>query len=155
MRNLFEIFRRKVKVRRISNVEKLKYERSKSMSDILRPIHILSIVFGSRFSKFSCDRCKPIFAFLYSMSLCFLYFLSRFYWKDDRIIDVHETIFHITTILHVLVIFVILMMGLYRSEVSPRTVLDPLILKIFIIELINDTFIDYRNERYTGIEIVC
>lgn len=141
MRNLFERFKSKEKVRRISNVDKIKYDRSKSMSDVLRPIYILSIIFGLRLLRFSCGRCKPIFGFLYSMSLCFLYFFSRFYWREDRIIDIRETIFHVTTIVHVVVIFVILIMGLYRCEVSPRIVLDVLILKICIIELIIRRFI--------------
>lgn len=131
MRSLFERFREKESVRRMSKVDKIKYERSKNMNDILRPVYILSIIFGLRVLRFPRGRLRLIFSSIYSISLCCLYLSSRFYWKDNRIIDLHGTIFHITTIIHHIVIIVILIMGLYRTEVSLRTVYDIFILSIF------------------------
>lgn len=124
MGNLFERFRKKENVRRISNVEKLNYERSKNMSDILRPIDILSTIFGLRFLGFSRGRFRPIFSFLYSMTLFCLYVVGRFYLNNNRIIGLHKTIFHMTTIIHHMLIIVILIIGLYRSNVSPKIVFD-------------------------------
>ncbi|XP_047344242.1 putative gustatory receptor 28b [Vespa velutina] len=110
------LFRKKENVQRISKVDKTRYERSKSMNDVLRPIDILSIIFGLRFLRFSRGHSRSILNFFYSMLLCCLYFTSRFYWSDNRLIDVHETIFHITSTVHFIVIVTILIIGLYRRE---------------------------------------
>lgn len=127
MRSLFERFRKKESVRRICKVDKIKYERSKSMSDVLRPVYILSIIFGLRFFGFPSDFSRRVCSFLYSMSLYCLYIAGRFYWKHNRVIDLHETIFYMTTIIHHIVIIVILLMGLYRSKVSLKILYDILI----------------------------
>lgn len=124
MSNILVRLKKKENLRRISNVEKLKYERSKNISDILRPIEILSTIFGLRFFGFSRGRCRTIFSYIYSMTLFCLYIAGRFYWNNNRIIGLHKTIFHMTTIIHHMVIIAILIIGLYRSNVSPRIVLD-------------------------------
>ncbi|XP_047344243.1 putative gustatory receptor 28b [Vespa velutina] len=116
MKNLFERFRKKENVRRISKVDKTRYKRSKSMNDVLRPIDILSIIFGLRVFGFRRDCSRRICSFLYSMSLCCLYIAGRFYWNNNKINDFHITIFHMTTIIHHMVIIIILIIGLYQSE---------------------------------------
>ncbi|XP_035723118.1 uncharacterized protein LOC118442063 [Vespa mandarinia] len=94
------------------------------MNDVLRPIDILSIIFGLRFLRFSRGRTRPILNFFYSMLLCCLYFISRFYCSDNRIIDVHETIFHITSTVHFIVIIAILIIGLCRREIVGQILKD-------------------------------
>ncbi|XP_035723130.1 uncharacterized protein LOC118442069 [Vespa mandarinia] len=88
------------------------------MSDVLRPIDILSIIFGLHVFGFRRDCSRRICSFLYSMSLCCLYIAGRFYWNHNKINGIHTTIFHMTTIIHHMVIIIILIMGLYQSETS-------------------------------------
>lgn len=147
MRNLIQRFRKK-DVRKIFKTNKIS---SKSMKDVLRPIYILSNIFGLR--VFECQgHSKPIISFLYTTVLCCLHYVGTFYrgqWNHDtRMYKLDGSITFIIAIIYHIVIFIILIMGLYRSEVSPRTVryivYNILILMIFFIKLFND-FLETNN----------
>lgn len=129
MGNLIEIFRRK-DVREISRIDRIS---SKTIGDVLRPIHFLKNIFGFRVFEFR-GHSRPILSLIYSMTLCCLHYVGTFYRDKLRINTIiHKLdifIFHIVTTIYHIVIFVILIMGLYRSEVSLRIVYDVLIFTI-------------------------
>lgn len=133
MRNLIETIRKKDKVRSISKINKIP---SKSIIDVLRPINILNNIFGLRVFEFPRGYSRPVLSFVYSMSLCWLYIVGWFYcqrykknvkrYKLDRIIS------YIPIIINHMMTFVILIVGLYQSEVSLGTLYDILILTILL-----------------------
>lgn len=123
MGNLIVRLRRK-DVREISKIEKIS---SKSIGDVLRPIYFLRNIFGFRVFGFR-GRSRPVLSLIYSMTLCCLHYVGTFH-RDKLRIDtvIHKLdifIFHIVATIYHIVIFLILIMGLYRSEVSIRIVYD-------------------------------
>ncbi|XP_047344317.1 putative gustatory receptor 28b [Vespa velutina] len=117
MRNLIERIIKKIKIRSIFKIYKAP---SRSMDDVLRPIYILSNIFGLRVFEFSQDHSRPILSFIYSTSLYCLYSASWFYYKrwnmNIKIFELDRTISYYPIISNQMVILVILLMGLYHSK---------------------------------------
>lgn len=131
MRNLIEKLKERTKFRSISKIHKIP---SKSMNEVLRPIYILSNIFGLRVFVFPRSHLRPIFSFIYSTSLLCLYTAGCFYyngWKNDiKIYKLDGIISHVVIVINFMVIFVICMMGLYQSKVSSKILYDIFILRI-------------------------
>lgn len=135
MRNLIERLRKKEKDRSIPKINKTKYERSKSINDVLRPIYILSITFGLRVFGYPRSHSRTILNFLYSI-LLFCMYNTAWYYTDGRfyntkVFNLNGTIAHLTYIINHIVMFIIPAIGLYQTQVSPRNIYDILILAIF------------------------
>ncbi|XP_047344289.1 putative gustatory receptor 28b [Vespa velutina] len=117
MRNLIERIIKKMEIRSIFKIYKAP---SKSIDDVLRPIYILSNIFGLRVFVFPRGQSRPILSFLYSMSLCCLYSAGRFHYvgwiNKTNMYKLDGTIFYVVIIINQIVIFVILMMRLYQNE---------------------------------------
>lgn len=132
MRNLIERIRKKDEVRCISKINEIP---SKSISDLLRPINVLSNIFGLRVFEFPRDRSRPVLSFVYSMSLCWLYIVVWLYCQErnkalKKYIKLDRIISYIPIIINHKVTLIILMMGLYHSQVSSKTLYDISILTI-------------------------
>lgn len=124
MRNLIERLRKQENVRDMFRSDKIKYERKKSIRDVLRPIYILGIIFGLRVFEFPRSRSRPILSFLYSMSLFSLYHAGWIYQEEHiygtGIFNLSRTVTYIISITQQVSVFIILIMGLYQSKVSPQ-----------------------------------
>ncbi|KAL2746793.1 putative gustatory receptor 28b [Vespula maculifrons] len=122
MRNLIERLRKQENVRDMFRSDKIKYERKKSIRDVLRPIYILGIIFGLRVFEFPRSRSRPILSFLYSMSLFSLYHVGWIYQKEriygTGIFNLSSTVTYIISITQQVSVFIILIMGLYQSKSS-------------------------------------
>lgn len=120
MGNLIERIRKKDEVRSTLKIYEIP---SKTMDDVLRPIYILSNIFGLRVLGFPRGHSRPLLSFVYSMSLCFLYFVNWLYsreWDNDvKKYQLERIVHYILMAVNHTVILVILMVGLYQSEVRP------------------------------------
>lgn len=124
MRNLIEMIMKKEKDRNIRQINETKYERSKSINDVLRPIYTLSLIFGLRVFGYPRNHTRTILSFLYSM-LLYCTYSTAWYYSDRRfyntkVFNLNGTIAHLTYIINNILIFIIPAIGLYRSQVSPR-----------------------------------
>lgn len=121
MGNLIKRIRKKDEVQSTLKIYEIP---TKSMDDVLRPIYILSNIIGLRVFEFPRGHSRPMLSFVYSMSLCFLCFVNWLYnreWNTDvKIYQLERIINYILMIVNHTMILVILMMGLYQSEVSPK-----------------------------------
>ncbi|XP_047371536.1 putative gustatory receptor 28b isoform X2 [Vespa velutina] len=122
MRNIIEKFIKQENVRDIFRFYKIKHERKKSFEEVLRPIYILSIIFGLRVFEFPQSHSRPILSFLYSMSFYCLHFVGWTY-QEERIyntgmFDLDRTITYVLSISEKMMIFIILILGLHKSESS-------------------------------------
>lgn len=131
MRNLIE---RIIKEYRVQSIFKINKISSTSICDVLRPINILCNIFGLHAFGFPRGHSRPIFSFVYTISLCCLFSSGWFYYSghygNAKIFKLDGTILCILIISNYTVIFVILMMGLYHSQVSSKTLYYMLILTI-------------------------
>lgn len=135
MRNLIQRFRKKEKDRSILKINITKYEGSKNINDVLRPIYILSIIFGLRVFGYPRSQSRTTLSFLYSILLYCIHNISWYYTDrqlySTKVFDLNGLITHFTYIINLMVIFIIPTLGLYHSQVSPRNMCDILILTIF------------------------
>ncbi|KAL2725493.1 putative gustatory receptor 28b [Vespula squamosa] len=120
MKNLIEKFRKQENIRDISRSDRIKYERKKSIRDVLRPIYILDIIFGLRVFEFPRNRSRSILSFFYSMSLFCLCYMLWSYQEEQinhtMILTLDKTVTNIILITQKVTVFIILIMGLYQSE---------------------------------------